>query len=151
MTAAAAVPAFVLDASVTAAWLLPDERTSAAERAYGRLRASVVEAHAPDLWLWECSNIIANAVRRKRVSKSDAQPLWQLLDGVRTRLDLVTLEPAQTRACLALDVDEALSLYDAAYLWLAMSLQLPLLTHDERLGAAARRQKVGVWTLEQLP
>jgi predicted nucleic acid-binding protein len=143
-------PSFVLDASVTAAWLLPDERTPAAERAYAQLRASVAEVHAPELWLWECGNIIANAVKRKRMATADAQPLWNVLDGVRSRVDLVAFEPSQTRACLALAVDESLSIYDAAYLWLAMSLALPLMTHDERLAAAARHQDVAVWRVENL-
>lgn len=145
-----AAPAFVIDASVTASWLLPDERTPAAERAYAKLRANLAEAHAPDLWLWECGNIVANAVKRGRVQPADAQPLWNLLDGVRSRVDLVSYEPAQARACLALAVDEALSIYDAAYLWLAMSLRLPLMTHNERLAGAARRQRVDVWRLEHL-
>ena len=52
--------AFVLDASVTASWLLPDEQSEQSDRVYAKLRASLVDAHAPDLWLWECSNIIAN-------------------------------------------------------------------------------------------
>ena len=150
MTAKPALPAFVLDASVTAAWLLPEERTPAAERAYMQLRASAVEAHVPELWLWECSNIISNAVKRRRVAVRDAQPLWALLDSVRTRVDVVSFEPAQVRACLALAVDEALSVYDAAYLWLAMSLGVPLLTHDERLAAAAQRQRVEAWRVEKL-
>jgi predicted nucleic acid-binding protein len=142
--------ALVLDASVTAAWLLPDERTPAAERAYGRLRAQGFVAHAPELWLWECSNIIANGVRRGRVRPSDAMLLWGLLDAVRTRVELTVLEPGQVRAALALAIDHGLSSHDAAYLWLASSLKLPLLTHDERLADAARQQRVPVLAVEDL-
>ena len=60
------VDALVLDASVTRAWLLPDEQSERADLVYAKLRASTLEAHAPDLWWWECSNIIANAVKRAR-------------------------------------------------------------------------------------
>ena len=42
--------ALVLDASVTATWLLPDEHDDASRRAYARLRRGAVEAHAPELW-----------------------------------------------------------------------------------------------------
>jgi len=142
--------AFVLDASVTAAWLLPDEHTEAARRAYARLRAAVVEAHAPDLWLWECGNIIANAVRRGRLSADDALLTWSVLDAVRTRVELQGFEPGQVRACLALGLDHGLSIYDASYLWLAVSRRLPLLTHDERLAGAAARCGVTALRLEQL-
>jgi predicted nucleic acid-binding protein len=140
--AQAAPICFVLDASASAGWLLPDERTPQAERAYARLRSGQYEVHAPDLWLWECGNIIASAVKRGRAEASHASSLWQLLDGVRSRVELDALVPGQVRASLALAVDEALSIYDAAYLWLALSLQLPLVTHDVRLAEAARRQKV---------
>lgn len=136
--------AFVLDASVTASWLLPDEHTERARVAYAKLRAAVVEAHAPDLWLWECGNIIANAVRRRRMVAEDALLTWSVLDAIRTRVDLARLEPAQVRACLVIAMDHALSIHDAAYLWLAQSRGLPLLTHDASLAAAARKSGVTV-------
>jgi len=141
-------PALVLDASVTATWLLPDEHTQASRRVYAELRRSTVEVHAPELWLWECGNIIANGVRRRRLTAPDALLLWSVLDAVRTRVELATLEPAQVRACLVLGIDLGLSIYDAAYLWLATSLKLPLLTHDDRLSTAAAKQSVRVLRLE---
>ena len=144
------LPEFVLDVSATAAWLLPEGCTPAAERAYARLRAGLAEAHAPELWLWDCGSLIASAVKCGRVAPQGAQPLWGVLDSVRTRVDLVAFEPAQARACLALAIDAGLSMHDAAYLWLAMSLRLPLLTYDERLAAAAQRQQVPVWRMENL-
>lgn len=136
--------AFVLDASVTASWLLPDEFSDAARGAYAKLRAAVVEAHAPDLWLWECGNLIANAVRHRRMAPDDALLSWSVLDAIRSRVDLARLEPAQMRACFALGIDHALSIYDAAYLWLAQSRGLPLLSHDTTLAAAARKSGVVV-------
>lgn len=142
--------ALVLDVSVTAAWLLPDERTPAAERAYARLRAKSFHAHAPELWLWECSDIVANGVRRGRVRATDAMLLWSLLDAVRTRVELTVPEPGQVRAALALGIDHGLSASEAAYVWLATSLGLPLLTHDARLRAAAQAQRVPVLRVEDL-
>jgi predicted nucleic acid-binding protein len=142
--------AFVLDASVSAAWFLPDERTPAAERAFAHLRAGMLDAHAPDLWLWECGNVIANAVKRGRTSAQDAASIWQLLDMARTRVSLEALVPGQVRAALALAVDARLSIYDAAYLWMAISLQLPLLTHDRRLAEVAVRHDVAVLDLEMV-
>jgi predicted nucleic acid-binding protein len=144
----AATDAFVLDASATAAWLLPDEHSEAADRAYTCLRASTVDAHAPEGWLWECGNIIANGVRTGRVDSADALLMWSVLDAVRTRVELSTLEPPQVRACLVLAMDHGLTIHAAAYLWLAKSLGLPLLTHDESLARACSKQKVPVLRLE---
>ena len=129
--------AFVLDASVTAAWLLPDEHTEGARKLYARLRGGTIDVHAPELWLAECGNVIASAVKRKRVAKADAIVLWAVLDLIRSRVECHALVTTQWRAVLMLAVDEALSIYDASYLWLAMSLNLPLFTQD---AALARRR-----------
>ena len=140
----AAGDAFVLDASVTATWLLPDEHTDASRRLFAGVRSGDVELHAPDLWLVECGNIIVNAVRRKRTTAANALALWQVLDSVRTRCELYRPEPPQVRAALALALERNLSLYDATYLWLAQSLSLPLLTEDALLARAAKAQGVVV-------
>jgi predicted nucleic acid-binding protein len=144
----AAGDAFVLDASVTATWLLPDEHTDASRRLFAGVRSGNVELHAPDLWLVECGNIIVNAVRRKRTTAANALALWQVLDSVRTRCQLYQPEPPQVRAALALALERKLSLYDATYLWLALSLSLPLLTQDSLLARAAKAQGVVVVSLE---
>jgi predicted nucleic acid-binding protein len=150
MMGAATVDAFVLDASIAGAWLLPEETSEAADRLFADLRASLLTPHAPDLWWWECSNLIANAVSHARLSPDDALLAWSALDAIRTRVDLATLQPAQSRACLALAVDTGLSSYQAAYLWLAMSLKLPLLTQDTRLAQAASQRNVQVLHLQDL-
>lgn len=140
--------AFVLDTSVTAAWLLPDAHSAAADRLYAKLRASMVDAHAPEHWLWECADLIAEGVRQGRVAPQDGALVWSVLDAVRTRVELASLQPAQLRACLVLAFDHGLSIKSAAYLWLAMSLKLPLLTHDPALAAAARAQSVAVLAVQ---
>lgn len=142
--------AFVLDASVSATWLLPDEATPKTRQLFARLRAQAVDVHAPELWLWESGNLIANAARQSRMSADDAMLTWSVLDAVRTRIELASLEPPQARACLMLAIEDALSIYDAAYLWLAMSLRLPLMTLDRRLAAAATARGVAVITPEDI-
>ena len=129
--------AFVLDASVTAAWLLPDEASEHTRRLYGRIRRDEVEPQAPDLWQWECANILANGVRRGRIPTSSVEGLWTVLQAVRHRVELHELAPAQHKAALAVALDAGLSAYDAGYMWLARSLNLPLLTFDRRLALAA--------------
>ena len=140
----------VLDASVTATWLLPDEASGASRSAFAMMRRGLAVFHAPELWLWECGNIVANGVKRGRIGQTDAWLVWSVLDAIRSHVRLSDLEPADARAALALALDNALSIYDAAYLWLADSLKLPLLTHDKALAAAATGNGVSVLRLEDL-
>ena len=144
------VPAAVIDASVAATWLLPDEASKASQQAYVLMRRGSLVLHAPALWLWECGNIIANGVKRRRLSVDDAFLTWSVLDAIRVRVELVQPEPPQVRAALGLALDHGLSLYDAGYLWLAMSLRLPLLTTDGVLAAAAAKKSVRVVGLEEI-
>ncbi|MBI2770739.1 MAG: type II toxin-antitoxin system VapC family toxin [Burkholderiales bacterium] len=129
--------AFVLDASVTAAWLLPDEATEHTRRLYTLIRRDEVEPQAPNLWQWECTNILANGVRRGRIPKTAVEGLWGVFDAIRHRVELHELAPAQHKASLAVAMDAGLSAHDAGYMWLARSLNLPLATFDKRLIDAA--------------
>ena len=129
--------AFVLDASVTAAWLLPDEASAHTRRLYALIRRDEVEPQAPNLWQWECANILANGVRRGRIPTATIEGLWSVLEAIRHRVELHELAPAQHKASLSVAMDAGLSAYGAAYMWLARPLNLPLATFDKRLIAAA--------------
>jgi predicted nucleic acid-binding protein len=129
--------AFVLDSSVTAAWLLPDEASDHTRRLYALIRRDEVDPQAPNLWQWECSNIIANGVRSGRIPGSSVEGLWNVLEAVRHRVELHELAPPQHKAALAVALDAGLSGYDGGYMWLARSLNLPLLTFNRRLAEAA--------------
>ncbi|MBT2324232.1 type II toxin-antitoxin system VapC family toxin [Variovorax paradoxus] len=129
--------AFVLDASVTAAWLLPDEASEHTRRLYAMIRRDEVEPQAPTLWQWECANILANGVRRGRIPPTAVEGLWTVLEAVRHRVELHELAPPQHKAALGLAMDTGLSACDAGYMWLARSLNLPLATFDSKLAAAA--------------
>lgn len=129
--------AFVMDASVTAAWLLPDHANEHTRRLYAAIRRDEVEPQAPNAWQWECANVIANGVRSGRIPSSAVEGLWSVLDAIRHRVELHELAPAQHKAVLAVAIDAGVSLYAAGYLWLARSLGLPLATFDEQLIQAA--------------
>ena len=57
---------FVLDGSVTVAWLFEDEATPAVDALQDRLK----DGHAlvPGLWRLEVGNVLAQAERRKRLT-----------------------------------------------------------------------------------
>jgi predicted nucleic acid-binding protein len=142
--------AFVLDASVTAAWLLPDEASEHTRRLYALIRRDEVEPQAPNLWQWECANILANGVRRGRIPSSAVEGLWSVLEAIRHRVDLHELAPAQHKASLGVALDAGLSAYDAGYMWLARSLSLPLLTFDRKLMDAAPACGVQLLAIDSL-
>ena len=130
--------AFVLDASVTAAWLLPDAASPHTQRLYARTRRDEVDPQAPNLWQWECGNLIASGVNSGRIPHGSVEGLWGVLEAIRHRVELHELAAAQHKAVLDVALDTGLPIYDAAYLWLAQSLRLPLATFDEAQIAAAR-------------
>lgn len=127
---------FVVDASVTASWVLPDENVQRSEA----LRRRLVEedAHVPVVWPAEAANALLIAERRGRVSAEDVQAA--LLD---LRLSpIVVDEPDRDRIwseTVRLAREHRLTVYDASYLELALRLALPLATLDRRLSEAATR------------
>jgi predicted nucleic acid-binding protein len=133
--------AFVLDCSVTMAWVFPDEATEATNR----LRDSLVESRAftPSLWPVEVANVLLVATRRNRIRVDDWREIRASLEALPIEIDLVTTSRAWG-ASLELARTHRLSVYDAMYLELAMRLQLPLATLDRVLHRAART--VGVET-----
>ncbi|WP_422097108.1 type II toxin-antitoxin system VapC family toxin [Variovorax sp.] len=142
--------AFVMDASVTAAWLLPDHANEHTRRLYAAIRRDEVEPQAPNAWQWECANVIANGVRSGRIPSSAVEGLWSVLDAIRHRVELHELAPAQHKAVLAVAIDAGVSLYAAGYLWLARSLGLPLATFDGQLIQAAPQAGVRLFDISTL-
>ena len=60
--------AFIVDASVAAGWLLPDEQTDIADALALRLKAE--DAIAPDLFWHEPRSLLVTALRRNRISEA---------------------------------------------------------------------------------
>lgn len=132
---------FVLDCSMTMAWILPDESTPGTVR----LRDSLVERTAvvPGLWPVEVANVLLVATRHGRIEEG----MWSALVEQIGCLPLETDSETGTRAltdALRLAREHGLTVYDAVYLELALRRRLPLATLDGDLTAAARRKGVEV-------
>jgi predicted nucleic acid-binding protein len=131
----------VLDASLALQWFLEDE----AGRQYGlRILASLSAKRAvvPTLWFYEVGNGLLMAYRRKRIT-------FDQIDGFLTRLKALPIDaaeqlPAELLELPALAQKHSLTNYDAAYLALAMRLNLPLATTDVDLRRAAAAAGVGM-------
>jgi predicted nucleic acid-binding protein len=141
---AAAEPAFVVDASVSAAWFLPDEATARTEAA---LHATATQdVWVPALWLLEVGNLLLRAHRRKRITADKRRDLALAATALRLKVD----REAVTISVLDRIAEAyALSAYDAAYLELALRRGLPMATQDDALRAAMA--KAGVPAAELAP
>lgn len=129
---------FVVDASVAACWLLPDEGHAAAAAAYARFPADT--ACVPGLWWFEMRNIFLSNERRGRIDSGMTGRALGLLGRLPIRVD----HQADDAALMALARRHRLTAYDAAYLELAVREGLPLATLDEALAGAARAEGVAV-------
>lgn len=124
---------FVLDCSMTMAWVFPDE----ADETTAVLRDALVEDYAvvPSLWPIEVANVILAATRRRRINETHAHEVVGYLSALPIRIDAETAEYV-FHASLPLAQQYDLSVYDAVYLELALRQNLPLATLDKKLKAA---------------
>ena len=124
----------VVDASICLAWSFPDERDDEALAA-GR---AVVGAGAivPALWRWEIQNALCYAERRGRLPVARVDEILRSLQALPISVDPEAMLRRLGRE-LQLARRFALTVYDAAYLELAVRTGLALATHDKRLAAAA--------------
>lgn len=132
---------FILDSSVTLAWIYNDETTPAVHEVFDRL----VEdgAWVPSLWRIEIANALEMGVRRKRTDSSFRNQALADLSLLPISLDPETDRQAWS-ATLHLATRHGLTLYDAVYLELAKRRALPLATLDAELRAAAGREKISL-------
>ena len=130
--------AFVVDASITASWMLPDEENPLAEFAQSLLVDEI--AIAPFVWWFEVRNILLVAERRQRLEGSDVDRLVAILNAYPISLDA---EPSESTT-LRIAREHALTCYDASYVELAMRMRIPLATLDRRMADAARRAGVSL-------
>lgn len=130
---------FVLDCSITVAWLFEDESTPQTDELLDRLKDS--GALVPALWRLELGNVLTRAERLKRITAAQIADYLDLLD----RSPIVTDTETESRAfreILTLARSEGLTTYDAAYLELAVRRRLSLATLDKELIRAAHRVQV---------
>jgi predicted nucleic acid-binding protein len=138
------MPAFVVDSSVAASWVLPDERNDQTEI----LSEIVIDsgAVAPALLIYEIRNLLVIAVRSLRIEKEVA---GKGIAEIRM-LPISYLEPATDQPVFDLAARHRLSGYDATFLALAKEQNLPLATFDRKLRNAAALEGIEVLPKELL-
>jgi predicted nucleic acid-binding protein len=125
---------FVLDCSVAMAWCFHDEKNPYADAVATCLPD--VEAFVPSLWPLEVANALLMGERRKRSTQADTGSWLAFLSSLPVSVDAETAARAWGDT-LNLARPHNLSIYDAAYLELALRRGLALATLDGKLKAAA--------------
>lgn len=129
----------VLDASTALSWIFADERTA---ESLAAARAVLQDgAIVPALWRWEVQNALLVAHRRGRIS----------IEAINTALEYlralpIEIEPSEHALSFGGEIETArryeLSVYDAAYLDLALQHKAPIATQDGKLAKAADALKL---------
>lgn len=134
----------VVDASVTLAWILPDESTRFTEALFDFL-ATGRRAVVPSIWPAELANGTMSAERSNRISAGTASGFLTRLSRFPILVDSLSL-PETFEKVLPLARIFHLTFYDAMYLELALRLALPLATLDKELIKCAPLAGVSLWT-----
>jgi len=129
----------VVDSSMALAWYFDDERSDESTTVLRRLAGE--SAVVPAIWPLEVANGLQMAVRRGRITGEYRDASLNDLRSLPIEIDSETNDRAWT-ATLALAVRLRLTMYDAAYLELALRRRLPLATFDQELVRAARSERV---------
>ncbi len=130
---------FVIDNSVVCGWFLANQSTDYTEAIARRLLDD--GAIAPGLWSLELANVLRIACKRGAMIASQAREVAEQIAALPIAVDA---QPPTAQAILALALRYDLSSYDAAYLELALRLQLPIATQDTALAEAAMAAGVGM-------
>ena len=117
----------VVDASAVAALLFAEP---GAERVVAALDAA--DLFAPSLLRYEVANVCRRKILARPAERAELLAALALLPMLELREVQVQLPPT-----VELAEEHGLTVYDAAYLWLASSLGAPLVTRDRGLRKAA--------------
>jgi len=127
------VTAWVVDASVAAKWILPAAGEGLVEQAEHLVERHVrreLQLLAPTLIEAEVGNVLWKAVRRKRISHSDAENSLRRF----TELGVQAIPTSDLLGqALQIAVGSDRSFYDSLYVALALATKTDLITADERL------------------
>lgn len=125
----------VIDGSTALGFLLRDERDTCAPAALAAIERGV-PTYIPAHCFVETTNGLLMAERRKRVTQSDVTEALSLLGALPIITDSETAAKAGSET-IALARQYGLTIYDAAYLELAMRRGASLATSDLQLANAA--------------
>jgi predicted nucleic acid-binding protein len=134
------VKRLVIDGSVAVSWFLEDEHSQYAKDVRGKIPDSELVC-VPTHWMLEVINALLVAERRKRIAPAAVNHAAGILRQMPIRADAETNDHTGGQI-LELARQHSLSIYDAAYLELALRLGATLASLDKPLVAAAVKRGV---------
>ena len=133
---------FILDASVTLAWAFKEELNAYTRAVLRSLRHG--KALVPEIWPLEVGNALLVAERRDRLNFAEVTRFIAFLSEL--PISVERTDPGTVFGqVLHVAREQGLSVYDAAYLDLALRRGLPLATKDSALREAAVRVGVEIF------
>jgi predicted nucleic acid-binding protein len=124
---------FVVDNSVAVAWLYPGQATPYTEHLLERSTGNTL--HTAFIWPAEFANAASVMVKRGLLTDDLGSAMIQTAETFGFMVDRA---PADLIKLYQISRQHSLSVYDAAYLELAMRLGIPLATRDKVLAAASQ-------------
>ena len=141
-------PAYVVDASVAAKWVLPEEDQSRALQLEERYQDEEIDLMAPSLLIAEVGNVLWKRVRRRELPLPAASRCFQqLLKDSPILLDSVDVSLSALHLAIAHDQ----TVYDCLYLAWALEQRCDLITADEHFFRAMRPAFPCVHLLKDFP
>src|SRR5262245_7902731 len=121
---------FVIDSSMTLAWIYEDEKSEPIERVLDLVHRH--GAWVPTIWRLEVANALQQGIRRKRINRAARDEALAELSRMNISTDGQTNDFAW-RDTLSMADSFSLTPYDASYLELASRRKLSLATLDREL------------------
>ena len=135
--------AFVADASIAIGWVHPGQATPQTAAMLDAV-AEGARIEVPAVWPLEVANALTVLVRRRKLATKEREVGLGWLRGLSLRVDHEGSSLAFSRLSDLASAHD-LSVYDAAYLELALRRRLVLGCKDGRLRRAAAAAGVAVW------
>jgi len=134
--------ALVVDCSVTSGWVIPSQSNEYSSAVLERLSAT--KAFVPGIWIYETANTLLSAERRKKITREDSTDFFKLIKSL--PMEIIHKNDGEwSELLLWMGNTHRLSVYDTAYLYLAMDRGYTLATRDKQLALAASAAGVEVF------
>lgn len=127
---------FVLDCSITMAWCFEDESTKDTDAILENLNHAT--AIVPTIWSLEVANVLLMSKKRNRITETQSASFIDALSMLPIVIDPSTTSRAM-HSIFTLVNQLDLTIYDGAYLELAIREKIPLITLDKTLIKAAKK------------
>lgn len=121
---------YVIDASVALKWVWAEEGAAAARRYVRGALEGEMRLSVPSLFWYELTNVLRYGSLRGPGKKESENP-WGLIHHV--PMDTIDFAAEAFSLISDLSIRQNITVYDGAYVFLAQTLKVPLITSDAKL------------------